>query len=1099
VQAFIDDATGYVWTFSCSKPDSATSTANLIRVKADLRSKLNMDVSVELHIVRLQSDSATVFTAGAVRKFCTETGTRQSFSAPYSQNQNGRVERFFRTMETLVSAMFIYSPLPIYLWPFAVSTMTHTHNRTIGTDHEHSPYELLIGSPPDVDRLRVWGCPAQAFLQREDHHKFGAKTHAGFNLGPNTETADGFHFYMPSKRAIRTTRNICMDELYRKRCEYYKMASELFTSPFPAPPPDNTLLDNQPIPFSPGTYTTEDDTVPPFVPSIPPVPQLVFQPPVPHTAGNTPHQPILPHAGAAPQLDRNINPATRRALLHSDSDFSDSHDSSQSNGTASDLNDSLGNTNAENKRTVPITTGNDRPEVAYVQHHVTQKDGTVLYEYKPNTSYNMTPSALEHRTNAQHTNPPYTVQKSRPTEYGPPENVDIIWNNAHDTGEVLSTRAGAPIEPLQKYLDDPRIARAENRDLKTTNNTYFAMFTSLAFTPVYKGHALFPHNPDPLTVVEPAHMHANDKYFSSLPTQSSMAPDIADDNALFAYLLNVNATSNSEGESTAYAFLDFILPSGSTPLTPAQALRSADRKHWRFAMDTEHQQLVDAVTWIKVNESDAKNIISGKWIFKIKKDKDGNIEKYKARWVARGFSQKQGVDFTEIFSPVIRYSSVRLLLALANANDLTIYGLDVANAFAQAPTDHELYVREPTGYDTYNEKGERQVCLLQKALYGCKQSSRMWHQTFTKFALQDGWTQFETDTCIFSRHTASGGVEYIGLYVDDIIYCTSSSTSYDRMFAQCNKHFKTTSQGEIHWILGMEVKRDRKTKTLSIDNSRAILNFLELYGMRDGKTVDTPMLPQWKYGEEPAITEPKRLTEYRSKISSMSYFAQCTRPDISLAVSKLASHLQNPNEHCFRAMNHLMHYLSGTPHLGIVYRFGKNNDLRLQIHSDDAPNEPSVKAYADASFGGENIVSAKSQSGFLIYLGGGLIDWSSHLQSIIALSSAESEQNCAHDTARSIIYYRQLLEEIGFQIDKTSTIFEDNEACIAQSKNPVNHKRSRHTLIRYHYLRHLTAANVVRLSYIHTSDQLADILTKPVPYNILYKLRPFIVSSTDIF
>ena len=157
------------------------------------------------------------------------------------------------------------------------------------------------------------------------------------------------------------------------------------------------------------------------------------------------------------------------------------------------------------------------------------------------------------------------------------------------------------------------------------------------------------------------------------------------------------------------------------------------------------------------------------------------------------------------------------------------------------------------------------------------------------------------------------------------------------------------------------------------------------------------------------------------------------------------------------------------------------------------PTPPSV----DATFGGEDIDSAKSQTGYVFYFGGGLIDWSSHLQSVIALSSAESEQLAAYSTARTCVYFRNLLSELGHTQFGPTTIHEDNTACISFSKNPVNYKRNRQVLINHHYIRDLTENGIVRLEYLQTSDQIAYMFTKPLAPKDFQKFRPFLVSDVS--
>ena len=159
--------------------------------------------------------------------------------------------------------------------------------------------------------------------------------------------------------------------------------------------------------------------------------------------------------------------------------------------------------------------------------------------------------------------------------------------------------------------------------------------------------------------------------------------------------------------------------------------------------------------------------------------------------------------------------------------------------------------------------------------------------------------------------------------------------------------------------------------------------------------------------------------------------------------------------------------MAGTPHLGIKFHFGQSTSLKME-------------AYSDATFGGDDTVSAKSNTGYVVYFGGGPIDWACKLQPVIAQSSAESEQVAAFTTSRTVFYFRQLLDELNLSQEGPTIIHEDNTACISQSKNPVNHKRCKHILLKYHYLRDLTESGIVRLEYISTNDQIADLLTKPL-------------------
>ena len=543
-------------------------------------------------------------------------------------------------------------------------------------------------------------------------------------------------------------------------------------------------------------------------------------------------------------------------------------------------------------------------------------------------------------------------------------------------------------------------------------------------------------------------------------------------------------------KSESYAFVTIALPSGSTPTKLDQAFASVDAKHWRFATDLEVDQLNKAFTWDLVSRTDAPNVISGKWIFKIKKNADGTVDRYKARWVARGFSQKHGIDFTEVFAPTIRYSSIRLLLALANHFDLDLYGLDISNAFARADVDEDLFVEQPHGYVQRDKSGKPYVCKLRKGLYGTKQAARLWHQKFRAFLLSHGWKPYDSDPCIFSRHTKQFGHEFLGIYVDDIIHVSKSLAAHTAFHKSCNANFPTTSQGPLHWILGMHIKRDRDSRTLCIHQTQAIISFLEEWDALTPQSVrSTPLDAAWRYGDDPATTDDAAILEYRSKVGSMNFYSQCTRPDISYAVGILCRHLHNPNKNCFRALSQVMSYLAHTPHLGLVYHSNNKSRLTLETYTD----APQLEAYSDASYGGEDIDSAKSTTGLLIYFAGALVAWASALQPTIALSSADAEHVAAYETGRYILYFRQFLTELGLTQSSPTRIWEDNTACIAQSKNPVNHKRSKHMLIKYHYLRDLVDNSQISLEYVNTNDQVADILTKPLPNHIFSRLLFHIV------
>jgi len=440
----------------------------------------------------------------------------------------------------------------------------------------------------------------------------------------------------------------------------------------------------------------------------------------------------------------------------------------------------------------------------------------------------MTQAALDSRTTLTGLDVPFQTDQVTPSTYNP-LNFDVTWKPSLEPKSTFLTEDGSYLPVFASMHNDTRAQRAARRAQppvvapRPLANIAFALFTAAAVA-----------SPNPSS------------YYSSpldsSPTSRFNSPALGHYHSMFQH----------HQTTELMCFISVVLPTGSTPRNSDEALSSVDARHWKFALDSEHSQLVDASTWELVPRNQASNVVTGKWVFKIKLNEDGSIDRYKARWVARGFSQRQDVDYTEIFAPVVRYSSIRTILSISNAYQLSLFGLDVSNAFARADVDEEIYVQQPHGYVQYDSNGKPLVCRLNKGLYGTKQAARLWNKKFRNCILAHGWKQLESDPCIFTRHTTTQW-EIIGLYVDDIIHACSAPSIHTSLLDDCNASFPTTSQGPLTWILGMHVKRDFKNRILSIDQSQSILSYIENCDLtpEPGRNITTPMDEQWSYGSEP--------------------------------------------------------------------------------------------------------------------------------------------------------------------------------------------------------------------------------------------------------
>ena len=407
----------------------------------------------------------------------------------------------------------------------------------------------------------------------------------------------------------------------------------------------------------------------------------------------------------------------------------------------------------------------------------------------------------------------------------------------------------------------------------------------------------------------------------------------------------------------------------------------------------------------------------------------------------------------------------------------------------RAEVDENLFVEQPIGdHVIRNREGVPLVCKLRKGLYGTKQAARLWHQTLKNHIKKDGWTPWESDPCIYEKNTSEFGRQLMGIYVDDIIHLCNSEKARTHLHKYCNSKFPTTNAGRMDWFLRMRIKRDRKKRTLSLDQNRALHEILTDHGFTDDTNVaKLPMQPDWIYDEltSKQLT-PEEATQFRSSLGRIAYITNCTRPDMAIAVNILCRYMSKPNQNCATAMEHLLRYLNGTRNLGIKYTTNAAKSLRLEC-------------FVDASYIGadDEETQMKSTSGFVCMLGGAPVSWGSHLQRTISTSSAEAELVSAFEASRNVVYHRNFLQELGLHMAGRTVMWEDNTACEAMSRNPVNHKRCKHIKLKYFYLRDLVESGILGLEFISTVDQVADLFTKPVKLDIFQRLRPSIVTEID--
>ncbi|KAH9662850.1 hypothetical protein KPL70_019489 [Citrus sinensis] len=504
------------------------------------------------------------------------------------------------------------------------------------------------------------------------------------------------------------------------------------------------------------------------------------------------------------------------------------------------------------------------------------------------------------------------------------------------------------------------------------------------------------------------------------------------------------------------------------PNTFGEALRSNESDQWKLAMEEEMKSLHQNQTWELVKLPKGKRAIGNKWVYTKKQGSPNQTTpRYKARLVAKGFTQKEGIDYNEVFSPVVKHTSIRILLALVAEYELELAQLDIKTAFLHGDLEEKIYMIQPCGFRVAEK--ENHVCMLIKSLYGLKQSPRQWYKRFDQFIQGQKFTRSEHDHCVCFRRLPDGAFIYLLLYVDDMLIASKNRDEIERLKKQLTSEFEMKDLGDAQRILGMEIHRDKKNGSVWLTQKSYLKKVLEMFNMDDKtKPVCTPLAPHFKLSSSscPRSQEERDYmarVPYASVVGSLMYAMVCTRPDISQAMSMVSRYMHNLGKNQWLAVKWILRYLYGTVDVGLLFK----KDCGQQC-----------VGYCDSDFAGD-LDKRRSTTGYVFTLGGGPVSWRSILQSTIALSTTEAEYMAATEAVKEAIWLKGLLGDLGV-IQENIAVFCDNQSAIFLAKNQTYHARTKHIDVKYHYVREIIESGVVLLRKIDTKDNPSDMLTKVV-------------------
>ncbi|KAJ9689270.1 hypothetical protein PVL29_014779 [Vitis rotundifolia] len=494
-------------------------------------------------------------------------------------------------------------------------------------------------------------------------------------------------------------------------------------------------------------------------------------------------------------------------------------------------------------------------------------------------------------------------------------------------------------------------------------------------------------------------------------------------------------------------------------VTYQEAIHCPQFTSWKEAMDNEMNSMYMNGVWDLVELPQGCKPVGCKWVFKTKRDSSGRIERYKARLVVKGYSQREGIDFKETFSPVSTKDSFRVIMAIVAHFDLELHQMDVKTAFLNGDLDEDVYMEQPTGFTEVGK--EDLVCKLNKSIYGLKQASRQWYLKFDKIITQNGFKENTVDRCIYLRVSGSSYI-FLILYVDDILLASNDSDLLIETKHMLSTHFDMKDLGEASYVLGIKILRDRANGVLKLSQRTYIEKILKRFNMHNCSSTKAPICPQ-KDDER----EEMRTIPYSSVVGSLMYAQVCTRPDIAFVVGVLGRYLSNPGSQHWKAAKKVLRYLQGTKDFMLTYR--RTNIL-------------DVVGFCDADFAG-CIDDKKSTTGYIFMMAGGVVSWKSVKQTLTASSTMEAEYVACYEACCHAIWIRNFISALGVvdSIYRPLKLFCDNSAAVAFSKNTRSISRSKHIDVKFYFVKEKVAESLIDIEHMSTKSMLADPLTKGLP------------------
>lgn len=1017
---------------------------------------LAIAVTKQTRIGEFHSDNGGEFTSIELTTFFAKQGITATTTYPYTPQQNGIAERMNRTILNAARSMLLHANGSLLLWSESVLAACHVRNRsTLRSGTKHTPEALWSNAPTsNVGHLRVWGCDAWVHIRSAP--KLEAQSWRGMLVGYDQSNGElGYRVLRLETGVVETSRDVGFDE-----------------SSF----------------MSSITYSTNHDSDGSFEKAIAQrydlqlaiaLSQSHAQP------SDAPPQPsisIEPQQHAAPASKSSASTVASSAHAHTPARSSNPLSLPPKPIMSPAAVDRLMSAERQRFNDSPQGAADNERYIAAIQ-----------------VTAGVLPRRVLGRSSLAPANERRILRQS-----------GVLWDNeeSDNNDENNSEDEWAPPAPTAprarrsiSHASQPDMTEfAAARQASNESNMRRSSILSSSMPKSPMGPSSFLPLPTPAASPAAAasvplplastHTLPTVATRSSSRTTAGVAAVRFDDEPRLALsVVDINADTTRPTLMSDYAHFNAATVQVADPLHYKDSLTHPNREGWKKAYAVELGAMVKMGVWEYCLLPRGCFAIGCRWVSRTKYDEKGNISRLKARIVVKGYNQREGIDFDQTFAPVLKYTTLRVLLSIIATLDYEFLQFDVPTAFLNADLQEEVYMDVPEGVEGRDQLPPGTVCRLKKALYGLKQSPREWNKDLDRTILSLGWTRCITDSCLYVKVSATKKSMFLPVFVDDG-FPACHATDMDEMMIDIKSimtKYHIENIGKASLVLGMRVTRNRANRTLTLDHQLSIVRLGETHQMSAGaKALLTPMIGT-AIGDLIGVTTPSSapvdetesdaeassassdFPHYRSLVGALNYIAASVRPDISFCVSTLSSSLINPQASHWRAARRCLQYLLGTAEIGLSY--GRNCTVDM---TNDVTLGPS---YCDASWAGD-ARHRRSQLAYVMQVNGGTVSWASQKQATVARSSCESEYVAMSNATCEILWLRSLLKEMGYEQLDATTLYCDNQPAIDLANDTGINNRTKHIDIAHHFMRQHIEERRLFVAHMPTDRQLADMLTK---------------------